>query len=65
MPTKTADPVLIARSQLANASKQGRDTTEIRRQLAAAKIERSIKGALDTTGLTSEQRDELTTLLAS
>lgn len=63
--TRTADPVLIARSRLANAVKSGEDTTEIRRQLEAAKIERCIKNALDTTGLDDRQRVELSVLLAS
>ena len=61
------DPVLSARSRLANASHRGGDPAaviEARRDLTAAKLERHVREVVATAPpLTDEQRNRLAALL--
>lgn len=63
MPTNP-NPVISARAALATAVRLHKDPAPYRRRLAAEKVKREIREALDSpTSLTDEQRRELADLL--
>lgn len=63
MPPKT-DPVIAARTDVANAVRTHKDPTPYRRRLATEKAKRAIREALDSPNApTAEQRQELIDVL--
>ena len=61
---KTTNPVLAARTDVANAVRTHRDPTPARRRLVTEKAKRAIIEALESpTAPTEEQRQELIALL--
>lgn len=64
-PTKpTTNPVTSARAALASAVRLHKDPAPYRRRLAAEKVKREIRAALDAPdSINAEQRQELAALL--
>lgn len=65
MPDKTTDPVIAARTDVANAVRLSRDPAPARRALETAKLARAIRHALASPSApSSAQRQELMAILS-
>lgn len=64
MPSKSSDPVLIARAAIATAARTGQDQTAARQQLKEAKLARWVREALETAPpLREDQRHRIAAML--
>ncbi|NKY62892.1 hypothetical protein QBL07_017950 [Gordonia rubripertincta] len=63
-PTTLSEQLAHTRARLANATRFGRPTSELARQLAVLRIIRDLTAELDGLSLTPEERDRIIRMIA-